>query len=200
MILGLDPGLNACGFSVIDKQNNNFVLIDYGILCKHKNNASEEAKLYAIYSRLDEILNKYAITQISFEKVFHNKKKAFGGFSVQQVIGIIKCLSAKHKAILDDFTPSQIKKALTGYGKAEKIEVTQAVYYWLNKNYLTLSVVHNRKNVVMDLTPEALILYKKDHVGDAIAAALTKFLYETTDAYIINKRKEFMNVSKKAKG
>lgn len=174
MVLGIDPGLKSCAASVINKtKKGTFILKESFFINDFPKNSSDEEILLYIYNYLQKIIIKYKIEVISYETIFHHSNRAFGSAPVQNVIGIIKLLSAQNNIKIISFTPQQIKKGVTGSGKAEKIDVAIKAFEYINKDFISLEIKNRRVNY----TPEELIKKKKDHISDSIAAGLSVFLY-----------------------
>ncbi len=125
VILGIDPGLADTGFGVIKKTKSRLELIDYGCI-RTKAKEPTEDRLLEIANFLDKIIKKYQPDVIAVEKLFFckNVKTAL---AVGQARGVIILAAGKHQLQLHEFTPLQVKMALTTYGKASKNQVQQMV-------------------------------------------------------------------------
>lgn len=129
-ILGIDPGLAATGFGVIEKQGSRLKLIDYGCI-KTKVQLPTEKRLEQISADLNKIIKKYRPKIIAVEKLFFckNVKTAL---AVGQARGVIILVAGQNCLEIEEYTPLQIKQALTGYGQAEKRQIQQMVKVILN--------------------------------------------------------------------
>ena len=150
-ILGLDPGLANLGFGIIsyqENQQNSTNLVDFGII---QTPAKEDIglRLCIIYNDLHSLITEFKPDLVAAEKLFFYKMG--NTILVAQARGVIMLVLAQHKLPLIEFTPAQIKQALTGYGNAEKSEVQAAVAEELNLDYIP----------------------KPDDAADALAVALT---------------------------
>ncbi|MEA3398712.1 MAG: crossover junction endodeoxyribonuclease RuvC [Patescibacteria group bacterium] len=148
VILGIDPGLADTGFGLIEKQGNKLNLVDYGCV-KTKAKTPNEERLLKIYNELEKITKKYKPEIIAVEELFFCKNVK-SALAVGQARGVVILLAGKNKLKLTEFTPLQIKQALTTYGKASKDQVQQMV-----------KIILNLKNIP-----------KPDHASDALAAAI----------------------------
>ena len=117
-ILGIDPGLAIVGYGVIDCERGKSKVVDYGVI----NTPKEEklpARLHLIYDSLAALIDKFKPDCMAIEELFFTKNVTTG-IAVAEARGVI-LLCATHKlGHIFEYTPNQIKEALTGYGKATK--------------------------------------------------------------------------------
>lgn len=148
IILGVDPGTATTGYGVIKKEGQKFELLDYGcILTPAKTNL--EDRLEEIFESLTKIIKEVKPDQVAVEELFFaaNSKTAI---AVGQARGVILLAAKKCSVPLAEYTPLQVKMALTGYGRADKKQIQQMV-----KAILSLSEIP-----------------KPDDSADALAIAL----------------------------
>lgn len=132
IILGIDPGIADTGFGVIQEENNKIFCQDYGsIKTPSKMEMSERLELLAI--DLDKLIKKYKPDLIAIEQLFfcNNVKTAL---IVGQARGVVMLTARKNKKKIIEFTPLQVKQAVSAYGKAEKAQVQKMVKLLLNLN------------------------------------------------------------------
>ena len=148
IILGIDPGYAIVGFGVIEKTGNNTRVIDYGVITTPKEDRMPK-RLNDIYDSLCAIIDKYKPDCMALEELFfqNNQKTAI---AVAQARGVIERAGIKKIGRLYEYTPLQIKQALTGVGRAEKKQVIALV-----KMILGLDTAHAPK---LDDTADALAL------------------------------------------
>lgn len=135
-ILGLDPGFASLGFGAILCQENqespNLIQvssIDFGII--HTTPSQELGdRLCTIYEDLHALINQIQPHLVAAEKLFFYRMG--NTILVAQARGVLLLVLAQHKLPLVEYTPAQIKQALTGYGNAAKHEVQTAVARELN--------------------------------------------------------------------
>lgn len=133
IILGLDPGLATMGFGVIEKQkNDNNVAVDYGVVLTPKNE-SLPVRLAMLEEGVNKILNKYKPDEIAVEELFF-VKNITTGIPVAHARGVMLLTCIKYCGKLFEYTPNQIKMSLTGYGRADKIQMQQVVTSLLHLN------------------------------------------------------------------
>ena len=126
IILGIDPGIATMGYGVVEKlQNGNTVALDYGVVVTPKDE-SLPVRLAMLEEGLSRILNKYSPQEVAVEELFFTKNITTG-IAVAQARGVILLTCAKQCGRLFEYTPMQIKQALTGYGRADKQQMQHVV-------------------------------------------------------------------------
>lgn len=133
-ILGLDPGLAILGFGIIDAQSSpgidpSMEIVDFGVVQTPAKTAIGD-RLQTIYEDLHALLNEYHPDQIAIEKLFFYRMG--NTIQVAQARGVVMLVLAQHQMPYVEFTPAQVKQALTGYGNADKQAVQEAVARELN--------------------------------------------------------------------
>ena len=118
-ILGIDPGFAILGWGIVEEKDAKNV--QWGAI-KTKSTDKIEDRLYIIYNGLIDLVNLYKPTEIAMEKVFFNNN-AKTVIRVGQVQGIILLISAMKGIPIYEYTPLQVKNALTGYGTADKKQI-----------------------------------------------------------------------------
>lgn len=148
-ILGIDPGTGILGFGVIEIEGRSARLVDGGVI-RTKVHQPEPERLLIIHDGLQEILGATKPHMMAVEKLFF-ARNVTTAMSVSQARGVVLLLAQMHALPVHEYTPMQIKLALTGYGKADKKQVQEMVRVLLR----------------LQETP------KPDDCADALAAALT---------------------------
>jgi len=128
IILGIDPGYDRMGVCVLEKISNveNKILFSTCLESNKKEEVNE--RIFKIGKELEKIILEYQINELAIEKLFFttNQKTAMG---VAESRGAIIFLCRNLNVKIFEYTPLQIKSALTGYGKADKNQV----YFMLDK-------------------------------------------------------------------
>lgn len=148
-ILGIDPGVAIVGWGIVDNEKGKLSLV--GQDCILTSVGEEHAKrLDKIRRELGKIIDKYKPDVLAVEELFFckNVKTAL---KVGEARGVILATGMEYKLKIREFTPLQIKQALTGYGRAEKKQVQEMV------------------KVILGLDK----IIKQDDVADAVAVAIT---------------------------
>ena len=126
IILGLDPGLATMGYGIIEKQkNDNVTAVDYGVVLTPKNE-SLPVRLAMLEEGINKILLKYKPEEIAVEELFFSKNVTTG-IPVAHARGVMLLTCIKYCGRLNEYTPNQIKQSLTGYGKADKVQMMHVV-------------------------------------------------------------------------
>lgn len=156
-ILGLDPGLATLGFGVIDTVINPaknvapVLMVDFGIIqTPAKTEISQ--RLQIIYEDLSTVVDEFKPDLVAIEKFFFYRMA--NTIAVAQARGIVLLVLAQHNLSYLEFTPAQIKQAITGYGNAQKDEVQSAV----------------ARELALDYIP------RPDDAADALAIAITGWM------------------------
>lgn len=150
IILGIDPGTATTGFGVIKKiKNKKAEVIDYGCITTTPDLCSGD-RLKIISNELNKLIKKHRPKIVAVENLFFfkNLKTAM---PVSQAKGVILLTAAKKKIPVYEFTPLQVKMAITGYGKAEKKQVQKMI-----QNLLNLEEKPEDKNKRKDDATDAL--------------------------------------------
>lgn len=130
IILGIDPGIAIVGYSIVECKGNNFKAIDYGCITTDSNLLFPD-RIKIIYDRLTEIIEKYNPEDLAVEELFFNKNVKTA-IKVGQARGV-EILAAVNKGMnIYEYTPLQIKQAVVGYGRADKVQVQEMVKLLLN--------------------------------------------------------------------
>lgn len=126
IILGIDPGLATMGYGIVESMaNGNTVAVDYGVV-KTPKDESLPVRLAMLEEGVNKILQKYKPDEIALEELFFSKNITTG-IPVAHARGVILLTCVKYTGKLFEYTPNQIKQALTGYGKADKVQMMHVV-------------------------------------------------------------------------
>lgn len=125
IILGVDPGLAATGYGIIKKDGGNLALVDYGVIATPAG-MELSARLKFIADDFKSLLEKYRPAAVAAEKLFF-AKNAKTAMDVGHSRGIILLRTMEAGARIFEFTPLQVKQAVSGYGAADKAQVQKMV-------------------------------------------------------------------------
>lgn len=148
-ILGIDPGTGILGFGVIDIQHGKPQLVDAGVI-RTPAHEDDAVRLQTIFDELTDIIVQTKPTHMAVEKLFF-ARNVTTAMTVAQARGVVLLAGKQADLELFEYTPLQIKMAITGYGRADKKQMQEMVRLHLN-----LAEVP-----------------KPDDCADALAAALT---------------------------
>ena len=148
-ILGIDPGLATMGWGVIDASAGRQMLVQSGAVTTPPEMAIQ-LRLHHIYTSVSDLIARYTPDEIVFEELFFGKNITTA-IRVSAARGVALCACADSGLPMYEYTPMQVKLAVTGFGKADKTQVQQMV-----KMMLRLSDI-----------------IRPDDAADAVAIALT---------------------------
>jgi len=149
IILGIDPGTAIVGYAIISFKNNELIALDYGCIKTSKKEIFSK-RLSQIYHGIDALIKKNKPDQIAIESIYF-AKNVKTAMKVSEARGVATLAAAENKIKIVEFTPLQVKQALTGYGRASKGQIQQMV-----KTIFKLEKIP-----------------RPDDVADALAIALT---------------------------
>ena len=124
-ILGIDPGFGRLGYGVIEQKNGDWVALDYGCIETSPKNTFVE-RILQIHNELKEIIKKYKPTRAGVEELFFYKNVTTA-VQVGQARGVVLLTLCQLGVPIDEFTPLEVKQAITGYGRAEKGQIQTMV-------------------------------------------------------------------------
>jgi crossover junction endodeoxyribonuclease RuvC len=125
-ILGIDPGTGILGFGVIDvSPKGELSLVDAGVI-RTLVNEPDSDRLLTIFNELKEIIEGLKPSIMSVEKLFF-AQNVTTAMSVSQARGVVLLLGKQANLDLFEYTPLQIKQALTSYGRATKRQIQEMV-------------------------------------------------------------------------
>ncbi len=148
-ILGIDPGLAIVGIGIIDVVNGKTQYVRHDTILTGPEMPFQD-RLVKICKDLQDIITLYQPDNIVFEELFF-AKNVKTALQVAAARGCAISVAAQHTAQLYEYTPMQIKQALVGYGRADKLQIQQMVKLMLK----------------LDSIP------KPDDAADALAVAIT---------------------------
>ena len=126
IILGIDPGIATLGYGVIEKDDRgNCRAIDCGVVVTPKEEGLP-VRLAMLEEGVKKVLDKYHPDEVAMEELFFSKNITTG-IAVAHARGVALLTCVKECGRLYEYTPMQIKQALTGYGRADKKQIQAVV-------------------------------------------------------------------------
>jgi crossover junction endodeoxyribonuclease RuvC len=125
VILGIDPGTAVTGFGVIAVKNNAVTWIDCGVIATDAG-ASLPDRLAIIYSGIEKTIDRYAPGRVAIEQAFY-AKNVHTTLLLGHARGVAMLAAHQRGAVISEYSPREIKKAITGNGNAEKSQVEYMV-------------------------------------------------------------------------
>ena len=130
VILGIDPGTARCGYGLIEEDGSSLRLVDCGLIETPAGTAAAD-RLTAIFNRLTELLTRFKPDAVAVEQLFYGKNSRTA-MAVGQARGVILLAAALGGLQTAEYTPVQVKQAVSGYGAADKQQVKAMVKTLLN--------------------------------------------------------------------
>ncbi|OHB76892.1 MAG: crossover junction endodeoxyribonuclease RuvC [Planctomycetes bacterium RBG_16_59_8] len=130
-ILGIDPGTRFVGYGLIEERGDTFRCLECGVI--RAGGGALPGRLLVIFDRLSEVLRRRKPRVVSLEKIFYDKNVRTT-IVIGEGRGVAMLAAARAKARLFEYTPSEIKKAVTGNGRASKEQVGSMVSTILGLN------------------------------------------------------------------
>ena len=148
-IIGIDPGTGILGFGIIEVNKGKSHLVDAGVI-RTPVKEDDAVRLLTIYEELTDIIADTHPDEMAVEKLFF-AQNVTTAMTVAQARGVVLLTGMQADLKISEYTPLQIKQALTGYGRADKKQIQEMV------------------RVIMHLKE----VPKPDDCADAIACAIT---------------------------
>jgi crossover junction endodeoxyribonuclease RuvC len=125
IVLGIDPGTATTGFGVLRMEGSRVKPVDVGVVLTHTNEAMPQ-RLLSLYDGLNTLMDKYKPDTVGLEKLFFGRNIT-NAIPVARAVGIIYLAIAQRGLHWAEYTPMQVKLAVTGTGGAEKHQVQYMV-------------------------------------------------------------------------
>ena len=124
-VLGIDPGTAALGYGIVESRSGRLRMVDSGCLVT-KPDAALPQRLLAIHALLDELIALHQPDLLAVERLFFSRNVQTA-FAVGQARGVVLLAAAQGEVPVREATPSEVKVAVTGHGRAEKDQVGRMV-------------------------------------------------------------------------
>ncbi|MBN2267197.1 MAG: crossover junction endodeoxyribonuclease RuvC [Candidatus Babeliaceae bacterium] len=149
IILGIDPGFVAAGFSVLSAKDRSLVSLHLCGALRMRSSDSLPLRIARFYDFFSKLIVEHSVTHLALETPFLGKN-AQNFLKLGYLRGILMLIVAQHNLVLSEFSPREVKAALTGFGGASKEQVAR---------------------VVMRLFPKLVSIERFD-ISDAVAISL----------------------------
>lgn len=161
LILGIDPGIALTGYGVIEYKHNNseIKVIEYGKI-ETQSGFKKSLRLFQLHNELSTLISLYRPDVVAIEELFFNKNSKTA-ITVGEARGVIILTCVENGLNIYEYTPLQVKQAITGYGKADKVQIQSMI-----KTLLRLEDAP-----------------KPDDVADALAVAICHAFYSSSCLY-----------------
>jgi crossover junction endodeoxyribonuclease RuvC len=156
-ILGIDPGTAIVGFGLIDKTGDKLKFLDAGVIRTPKTDAMP-VRLMTIFDEITQLIDELKPDQAAIEQLFF-ARNVTTALTVGQARGVALLALQKANLPIGEYTPLQVKQAITTYGRAEKKQIQEMVKILLG----------------LDSIP------KPDDAADGLAIAITHSMQMSTN-------------------
>lgn len=150
IILGIDPGIAIMGYGVLETKGNKIKVLENGVITTSSKSKTPE-RLKHLYDNLDQIISEFKPDEFAIEELFFNQNVKTA-ITVGHARGVQVLCAQNNNLPIYEYTPLQIKQAITGFGRASKKQMQQTVTTLLNLSKIP----------------------KPDDAADALAIALTQ--------------------------
>ena len=148
-VLGIDPGLANTGFGIVDFCDGRYRMVSYGCISTD-NSQKHGERLLTIYNKLCAVIDEFKPDEAAMETLYF-AKNVTSAMGVSEARGVVSLCLAQHCIFPGEYTPNQIKKAVTGNTTADK------------------ELVQNYVKLLLGLKE----IPRPDHAADALAGAIT---------------------------
>lgn len=128
--LGIDPGSAICGFAFVQALNAQISPLHFGVITTSPK-APFPDRLLKIHSELDSLINSFHPDVLGIEKLFFGRNSTTA-LPVAHARGVVLLAAAAHNLPILEFAPNEVKLSITGYGRANKHQVTFMVQKLFN--------------------------------------------------------------------
>ena len=157
LLLGIDPGLNCTGYALVQRGERGPVLSEGGVVRSTAKRSLTE-RVGEIGSGIDEVLEEFRPDVLAIEQVFSNPRNPKTVILMAHARGAILFAASRHKIPVVSYTPAQIKRLLTGSGRAGKEQMQHAVKAELGLSHIL------EPNDVADACAAALCHYHSTRI------------------------------------
>ncbi|MDU7163469.1 MAG: crossover junction endodeoxyribonuclease RuvC [Anaerococcus vaginalis] len=149
VILGIDPGIAIMGYGVLEVKGNIYKVLENGVITTSAKTKTPE-RLKILYNNLDDIIKEFKPDEFAIEELFFNQNVKTA-ITVGHARGVQVLCAQINNLPIYEYTPLQIKQAITGFGRANKKQMQETVTTLLNLSEIP----------------------KPDDAADALAVSLT---------------------------
>jgi len=126
LILGVDPGLNITGYGILRIIENGFELVEAGVV-RTRQRGSMGDRLLELHSGIAEIVESFSPTTMALEELYSHYARPRTSILMGHARGVICLAAAQHQVPIVNYAATQVKRILTGNGRAPKTQMQDAV-------------------------------------------------------------------------
>lgn len=131
-VLGIDPGYAIVGYGILDYDGYKFSTVSYGAITTSSKDVFSK-RINTIYNDMQTLIKTFKPEALAIERLYFNTNTTTA-IDVAQARGVILLACEQGGLFINEYTPLQVKQAITGYGKAEKHQVMEMVKSFLSLN------------------------------------------------------------------
>jgi len=125
-ILGIDPGYACCGFGIVEKRGNIAVSRSWGCIKTTPKTGDTPTRLFEIFQNIELIIKNFNPSCMAIEKLYFSRNTTTA-LQVSEARGVILLAAAKNMVPVYEYTPKQVKLAITGSGNADKKQMQMMI-------------------------------------------------------------------------
>ena len=126
IVIGIDPGLARLGYGVIESANGKIRPLVYGCVETTGKNTRTPERLLQIFDAVEALFEKYSPTHLAIERLFFTNNIT-SAMNVSEVRGVVLLAAERRKIEITEYTPNQVKQAITGSGRADKRQMQEMI-------------------------------------------------------------------------
>lgn len=130
LVLGFDPGIAILGYGLINYDGYNLKAVDHGVITTQAN-AEMPGRLVKLFTDVTFLIDKYKPDAVAIEEIFFSKNTKTA-ISISHARGVVMLAPSIASIPVYEYTPLQVKQAITGYGRAQKQQMQQMIKLLLN--------------------------------------------------------------------
>lgn len=130
LVIGFDPGSAITGFGVISGRGNRLTHIEHGAIRTSPKNATAE-RLQSLFHDAEALIERIKPDAVAIERLYF-KQNVSTGILVAQARGVLLLAAANANCVIGEYSPTEMKTAVTGYGRADKGQLQEMVRRLLN--------------------------------------------------------------------
>lgn len=125
VILGVDPGLQNTGYAILRAVENSYEILKFGVI-KTISSQTFDIRLKTIYDQLCQIIGRYQLNALALEEIFYSRNVKVA-LKMSHARGVTLLAAANYQIPTAEYSPREIKQAVTGNGNASKHQVNKMI-------------------------------------------------------------------------
>ena len=130
LVIGFDPGSAITGYGVVNGRGSRLQHVDHGAI-RTSSDMAMPARLQVLYDKAARLIEFHNPHAVAIERLYF-KQNVSTGINVAQARGVLVLAAAQSGCVVGEFSPTEMKTAVTGYGRADKMQLQEMVKRLLN--------------------------------------------------------------------